>query len=214
MSALERMPEALYKGDAALVSTLTRQALDNNVPANTIVTDGLLKGMDLVGVDFRDGTLFIPEVLCAASAMKAGMSILRPLLVGSASVQPVGRVVMGTVNGDLHDIGKNLVALMLEGAGFEVHDLGIDVPPDKFTEAVKRLKPDLLGMSALLTTTMAGMRVVIDAIGEAGLRSRVKIMIGGAPVTHKYADQIGADAYAPDAATAVVTARLLMSARG
>jgi len=174
-----------------------------------VLKGGLLAGMDQVGVDFRDGELFVPEVLVAARAMHAGMDVLRPLLA-EGDVPLAGKVVVGTVEGDLHDIGKNLVAMMLEGGGFEIVDLGADISPDKFIEAVKMEQPQLIGLSALLTTTMPAMKRTIDALVEAGLREQVKVMVGGAPVTRAFADEIGADGYAPDAASAVELARSLV----
>jgi 5-methyltetrahydrofolate--homocysteine methyltransferase len=166
--------------------------------------------MDQVGKEFKAGELFVPEVLIAARAMHAGMNVLRPLLAQSG-VPSAGKYLIGTVKGDLHDIGKNLVKMMVEGAGFEVVDLGTDVPPDKFVAAVKEHQPSLLGMSALLTTTMTSMKTTIEALQEAGVRGSVKIMVGGAPLTEAFAKQIGADAYAPDAATAVDVARQLLA---
>ena len=174
--------------------------------ANEVLQGALIAGMDEVGRDFKAGDLFVPEVLIAARAIHAGMGILRPLL-GEGGAPSVGKYVIGTVKGDLHDIGKNLVKMMLEGAGFETVDLGTDVSPQGFVDAVREHRPSLIGMSALLTTTMTQMKATIDAIQEAGLRDQVKVMIGGAPVTAVYAQQIGADAYATDAATAVDIAR-------
>jgi 5-methyltetrahydrofolate--homocysteine methyltransferase len=205
---LKQMAEKLYAGDADAVAELTQKALDEGLTSAEVLNGGLVAGMDRVGADFRDGELYVPEVLIAARAMHAGMDILRPLLAES-DVPSVGKVLVGTVKGDLHDIGKNLVAMMLEGGGFEVVDLGVDVPPDKFIEAVKAKQPGLLGMSALLTTTMPGMKNTIEALVEAGVRDSVKVMIGGAPVTQAYADEIDADGYAPDAASAVELARSL-----
>jgi 5-methyltetrahydrofolate--homocysteine methyltransferase len=205
---LKQMAEKLYAGDADAVAELTQKALDEGLTSAEVLNGGLVAGMDRVGADFRDGELYVPEVLIAARAMHAGMDILRPLLAES-DVPSVGKVLVGTVKGDLHDIGKNLVAMMLEGGGFEVIDLGVDVPPDKFIEAVKAKQPGLLGMSALLTTTMPGMKNTIEALVEAGVRDSVKVMIGGAPVTQAYADEIDADGYAPDAASAVELARSL-----
>jgi len=206
---LKQMAEKLYAGDADAVAELTQKALDEGLTSAEVLNGGLVAGMDRVGVDFRNGELYVPEVLIAARAMHAGMDILRPLLVES-DVPSAGKVLVGTVKGDLHDIGKNLVAMMLEGGGFEVVDLGVDVPPDKFIEAVKAKQPGLLGMSALLTTTMPGMKNTIDALVEAGVRENVRVMIGGAPVTQAYADEIDADGYAPDAASAVELARSLV----
>ena len=198
----------LYEGEDEEVAELVRQALDMGKLPKDILQSGLIAGMDAVGKDFKAGDLFVPEVLIAARAMRAGMSVLRPLLAESDSPS-VGKCVIGTVKGDLHDIGKNLVKMMLEGAGFETVDLGTDVSPEAFVSAVRQHKPRIVGMSALLTTTMVSMKPCIDALHEAGLRDSVKIMIGGAPVTAAYAQQIGADEYAPDAATAVDIARRL-----
>lgn len=206
---LEQLADKLYEGNARAVAEFTQQALDEGLPPVEVLNRGLIMGMDRVGADFREGILFVPEVLVAARAMHAGMEILRPLLVAS-DVPTAGKVVIGTVSGDLHDIGKNLVSMMLEGGGFEVVDLGIDVPPERFVEAVRNERPDLVGMSALLTTTMTSMKDTIDALCEAGLRDRIKVIIGGAPVTDAYAKQIGADGYADDAAGAVVVARVLV----
>jgi 5-methyltetrahydrofolate--homocysteine methyltransferase len=208
--ALSRITEKLYEGDNTAVAELTQQALDEGLTAAEILNGGLVAGMDRVGVDFKNGDLFVPEVLIAARAMHAGMDILRPLLAES-DVPSAGKVIVGTVSGDLHDIGKNLVAMMLEGGGFEVIDMGIDAAPEKFVEAVKTEQPDLVGMSALLTTTMPAMEKTVDALVEAGVRDSVKVMIGGAPVTQAYADEIGADGYAPDAASAVDLARALLA---
>jgi corrinoid protein of di/trimethylamine methyltransferase len=187
---------------------LTQQALDGGLAPGEVLKGGLLTGMDRVGVDFRAGDLFVPEVLIAARAMHAGMDILKPLLT-EGEAEMAGKVVIGTVEGDLHDIGKNLVAMMLEGGGFEIVDLGTDVPPAKFVEAVNKEQPDLIGMSALLTTTMPRMKSTIEALTEAGVRESVKVMVGGAPVTKDYADDIGADGYASDAGSAVQLARSL-----
>jgi 5-methyltetrahydrofolate--homocysteine methyltransferase len=209
MDLLKDMAEALYKGDAAKVTALVKQALDAGMSAGEILNNGLIEGMNVVGKDFRDGILFVPEVLIAARAMQAGMDLLKPLLAES-DVQPMGTMVIGTVKGDLHDIGKNLVAMMMEGAGFQVINLGTDVPAEKFVEAAKKHNADLVGMSALLTTTMVHMKDVIEAFQEAGLRDKVKIMVGGAPVTQKFAEEIGADGYAPNASAAVDKAKELL----
>ena len=206
---LKQITEKLYDGEDEAVAELTQKALAEGLTPAEVLKGGLLAGMDQVGVDFRDGELFVPEVLIAARAMHAGMDILRPLLA-EGDVPLTGKVVMGTVEGDLHDIGKNLVVMMLEGGGFEIVDLGTDIPPDKFIEAVKTEQPDLIGMSALLTTTMPAMKHTINALVEAGLREKVKVMVGGAPVTRAFADEIGADGYAPDAASAVELARSLV----
>jgi 5-methyltetrahydrofolate--homocysteine methyltransferase len=206
---MNEIAEALYNGEAERVAELTRRALEEGFSPEEILNRGLIAGMERVGKDFRDGILFVPEVLIAAHAMKAGMQILRPLLTESA-ISGLGTFVIGTVKGDLHDIGKNLVAMMMEGAGFKVVDLGVDTPPEKFVEAVKSHNPQILGMSALLTTTMVEMRRVIETLKEAGLRDRVRILVGGAPVTQEYADEIGADGYAPNASLAVEKAKELL----
>jgi len=207
---LEQIVSNLYRGEDDVVADLVQQALDQEISPAEILNGGLIAGMDEVGKDFKNGELFVPEVLIAARAMHAGMNVLRPLLAES-DVPSAGKYVIGTVQGDLHDIGKNLVRMMLEGAGFETIDLGTDVKPDGFVAAVQEHQPQLLGMSALLTTTMPGMKATIEALQEAGLRDVVKIMVGGAPVTAAFAEQIGADAYAPDAATAVDVARGLVA---
>jgi 5-methyltetrahydrofolate--homocysteine methyltransferase len=206
---LKLLATELYEGKAKAVVELTNKALGEGMTASQVLNDGLVAGMDQVGVDFRDGQLFVPEVLVCARAMHAAMDVLHPLLAEGEAVA-AGKVIVGTVSGDLHDIGKNLVAMMLEGGGFDVVDLDIDVSPEQFVEAVKAEKPDLVGMSALLTTTMTSMRETVDALVEAGVRDSVKIMLGGAPVTAAYAQKIGADGYAVDAAGAVELARNLM----
>ena len=206
---LQEMASNLYNGEEEKVAQLVQQALDQGMAAGEILSGGLIAGMDEVGKDFKAGDLFVPEVLIAARAMHAGMNILRPLLAESDAAT-AGKYLIGTVKGDLHDIGKNLVKMMLEGAGFETIDLGTDVEPAAFVAAVREHQPDLLGMSALLTTTMVNMKATIEALEEAGLRDSVKVMIGGAPVTAAFAEQVGADAYAPDAASAVDTARGLV----
>jgi 5-methyltetrahydrofolate--homocysteine methyltransferase len=208
-NTLEKIAEKLYDGDDEAVAELAQKALDEGMTAEEVLKGGLLTGMDQVGVDFRNGDLFVPEVLIAARAMHAGMNVLRPLLA-EADVPSTGKVVMGTVEGDLHDIGKNLVGMMLEGGGFEVIDLGTNVPPEKFAEAVRTEQPDLVGLSALLTTTMPSMKDALEALEDLGLRQKVKVMIGGAPVTQAFADKIGVDGYAPDAASAVELARSLV----
>ncbi len=199
----------LYEGDEEAVAALVQQALDQGMAPHTVLQEGLIAGMDQVGKDFKAGDLFVPEVLIAARAMHAGMGVLRPLLSAS-DVKGVGKFLIGTVQGDLHDIGKNLVKMMLEGSGFEVVDLGTDVKPQAFVEAVQAHNPDIVGMSALLTTTMVNMKSTIEALQEAGVRGSVKVMIGGAPVTEAYAKDIGADGFAPDAASAVDVARRLV----
>ncbi len=209
MTLLEDLKSALYVGAADGAAALTQRGLDEGMSAGMLLSNGLIAGMDRVGVDFRAGVLFVPEVLIAARAMKAAMGILRPLFAESG-IEPVGRVVLGTVQGDLHDIGKNLVGMMLEGAGFEVHDLGVDVAPGEFVEAVRNRKPDLVGLSALLTTTMTMMQTTIDALTEAGIRDQCKVIVGGAPLTEDFAQGIGADAYGADASLAVVRAKELL----
>jgi len=208
-SILERIATKLYEGEDDEVADLVQRSLDEGISPAEILQEGLIAGMDQVGRDFKAGDLYVPEVLIAARAMHAGMNILRPLLA-QGQVPVVGKYLIGTVKGDLHDIGKNLVRMMLEGAGFEMVDLGTDASPEVFVEAVRKHGKCIVGMSALLTTTMVQMKTTIDALQEAGLRDTVKIMIGGAPVTAAYAQQIGADAYAPDAASAVDIARDLV----
>jgi 5-methyltetrahydrofolate--homocysteine methyltransferase len=203
---LQKIASNLYDGDDDAVAGLVQEALDQGLAPQDILSGGLIAGMDEVGKDFKAGELFVPEVLIAARAMHAGMGVLRPLLAES-DVPSAGKFVIGTVEGDLHDIGKNLVRMMIEGAGFETIDLGTDVKADAFVEAVCEHRPTLVGMSALLTTTMVNMKGTIEALEEAGLRDSVKVMIGGAPVTAAFAEEIGADAYAPDAASAVDVAR-------
>jgi 5-methyltetrahydrofolate--homocysteine methyltransferase len=206
MSTLESIAEYLYDGDEEKVAELVQKALDEGMDPGEVLKGGLIAGMDEVGRDFKAGDLFVPEVLIAANAMHAGMNVLRPLLTESDAMG-AGKYVIGTVAGDLHDIGKNLVKMMLEGAGFEVIDLGTDVKPQDFVNAVREHQPNLLGMSALLTTTMVNMKATIEALEEAGLRDGLKIMIGGAPVTAQFAEEVGADAFAADAAMAVDVAR-------
>ncbi|RPJ11127.1 MAG: cobalamin-binding protein [Deltaproteobacteria bacterium] len=209
MEVLQKISEELQRGNYQEVPKLIQQALDAKIPPAKILSEGLVAGMDIVGDKFRRDELFMPEVLISAKAMQAGMDVLRPKLI-EAGAKLDGQIVVGTVKGDLHDIGKNLVAMLMEGAGFQVIDLGIDVPSEKFVEAVKTQKPDLLGLSALLTTTMPKMKEVIESLVEAGVRKSVKVVVGGAPVTEKFAKDIGADGYAPDAASAVEKARVLV----
>lgn len=204
----QKIARNLYSGDIEAVAELVQDALDAGMAPGEVLNDALIAGMDEVGRDFKKGVLFVPEVLCAARAMQAGLDVLRPLLAEGEATSS-GKYVLGTVKGDMHDIGKNLVRMMLEGGGFEIIDLGVDVKSSAFVDAVREHKPDLVGMSALLTTTMAQMKVTIDALEEAGLRDSVKIVVGGAPVTAAFAEQIGADAFAEDAATAVDVAREL-----
>jgi 5-methyltetrahydrofolate--homocysteine methyltransferase len=202
----QEIAEVLYAGRVDDVASLTRQALAEGHRAQDVLNQGLLPGMEKVGKDFREEILFLPEVLLTAKAMHAAMDILKPLLI-EAEGPTLGTLVMGTVQGDIHDIGKNLVIMMMQGAGIEVIDLGIDVPPERFAEAVSEYSPPILGMSALLTTTVEQMGMTIQALERAGLRDRAKIMVGGAPVTREFAEQIGADGYAPDAMGAVDLAR-------
>jgi 5-methyltetrahydrofolate--homocysteine methyltransferase len=207
---LEQISAAVIEGDLDDIQDLTEDALDDGLSAGDILNKGLMPGMDHVGVEFKAGNLFVPEVLRSARTMQGSMDILKPLLAESG-VEMVGKVLLGTVKGDLHDIGKNLVGMMCEGAGFEVEDLGKDIGPEEFVEAVREFKPHILGMSALLTTTMRAMEGTIKELEEAGLRDTVKVMIGGAPVTRAFADQIGADGYAPDAAGAADLAKAFVS---
>ncbi len=209
MADLSALAENLINGKANEVKELTQKALDEGVPPGEILNEGLIKGMNVVGERFKNNEFYVPEVLIAARAMHSGMDILKPKLAESG-VQPIGKVLLGTVKGDLHDIGKNLVAMMLEGAGFEVIDLGIDVPPEKFVQAVNEQGGDVIAMSALLTTTMTQMKTTLEALEEAGVKSKVKTLIGGAPVTQNYADEIGADGYARDAASAADKAKELL----
>jgi len=203
----DKMGDALYAGKVDEVAALTKEALEEGHGAQEVLNQGLLAGMDRVGKDFRADILFLPEVLVAAKAMHTGMDVLRPLL-SEIDTAALGSFVIGTVKGDLHDIGKNLVAMMLTGAGMEVIDLGIDAPADKFAEAIREHQPQIVGMSALLTTTMDEMKTTIQVLEEAGLRDKVKVMVGGAPVTQGFAEKIGADGYAHDAVSAVDLARV------
>ena len=207
---IQQMHDDLYDGLAPEVTAEVNELLRRGLTPYEVLTRGLVGGMDIVGVDFRDGILFVPEVLMAAKAMKAGMGILRPLLVETGAPQ-IGTMVVGTVKGDIHDIGKNLVAMMMEGAGFKVVNLGINNDADKFLTAVREHNPDIVGMSALLTTTMPYMQVVIGALKEAGLREKVIVLVGGAPLNEAFAEEIEADAYCRDAAVAVDTAKKLVA---
>ena len=207
---LQTIYQAVVEGDRQAVTEQVRTALMEGLEAQVILNQGLVAAMAEVGSLFEQGEYYVPEMLVAARAMQAGLAILKPELV-AADIQPVGRVVAGTVRGDLHDIGKNLVCMMLEGAGFAIDDLGSDVTPEKFVEAVLAGSVDLVALSALLTTTMPNMKATIKALEEAGLRGQVKVIIGGAPVTQAYADQIGADGYASDASRAVRLAQTLMN---
>jgi 5-methyltetrahydrofolate--homocysteine methyltransferase len=208
---LEQLSTSVIEGNLDDMQDLTEDALDDGLSAEEILNRGLMPGMDYVGVEFRAGNMFVPEVLRSARAMQTSMDILKPLLAESG-VKMVGKVLLGTVKGDLHDIGKNLVGMMCEGAGFEVRDIGKDVAPEAFLEAIKDFEPDVLGMSALLTTTMRAMERTIKVLEEAGVRDQVKVMIGGAPVTQAFANQIGADGYAPNAAGAADLAKQFVGA--
>jgi len=208
MADLKALSEAIIKGDQKTAVEMTRQALSEGVPPASILNEGLIAGMNVIGVRFKANQVYIPEVLISARAMKMAMEVLEPKLV-EAGVKPLGKALVGTVQGALHDIGKNLVAMMLKGAGFEVIDLGVDSSPEKFVAKAKESNPQIIGLSALLTTTMPAMEKTIRAIKDAGLTA--KTMIGGAPVTQAYADKIGADGYAPDAASAVDLAKSLLN---
>jgi methylmalonyl-CoA mutase cobalamin-binding domain/chain len=209
---VEQMHNDLYDGLAPEIVEGTNILLSRGWAPDRVLNEALVEGMRIVGVDFRDGILFVPEVLLAANAMKGGMAILRPLLA-ETGVKPIGKVVIGTVKGDIHDIGKNLVGMMLEGAGFEVIDLGINTDADKFLAALELHRPDILGMSALLTTTMSYMKVVIGALKERGIRDDYIVLVGGAPLNEEFGQAIGADAYCRDAAVASETARRLVDQR-
>ncbi len=210
---LQEISYQLITGRNQDVDRLTRQALDDGFSANTIMDDGLIAGMAVVGIKFRDNIIFVPEVLVAARAMKAGMAHIEPILSASG-IEPIGTVVMGTVKGDLHDIGKNLCIMMLRGAGFVVHDLGVDTQPDEFIEEVVDKEANILGMSALLTTTMPNMGRTIEAFEEAGLRGEVRIMVGGAPLSQEFADDMGADGYGRDAIACVDLAKEFVGPAG
>jgi len=207
---VEQMHDDLYDGLADEVAEATRILLDRGWSALRVLEGALVGGMNIVGVDFRDGVLFVPEVLMSANAMKAGMALLKPLLAETGA-RPVGTVVVGTVKGDIHDIGKNLVGMMMEGAGFEVVDLGINVAAETYLEAMEQHQANILGMSALLTTTMPYMKVVIDTLKERGVRDKYIVMVGGAPLNDEFCKAIGADAYCRDAATAVEVAKQLIA---
>ena len=209
---VEQMHDDLYNGLKEEIEEGTNILLERGWGADKVLNDALVEGMRIVGIDFRDGILFVPEVLMAANAMKGGMAILRPLLAETGA-PPVGKVVIGTVKGDIHDIGKNLVGMMLEGAGFEVIDLGINNPVEDYLAALEEHKPDILGMSALLTTTMPYMKVVIDTMKEQGIRDDFIVLVGGAPLNEEFGDAVGADAYCRDAAVAVETAKSLVDER-
>lgn len=207
-----QMHDDLYDGLGDEITEGTNELLSRGWTPQKVLDEALVEGMRIVGIDFRDGILFVPEVLLSANAMKCGMHILRPLLAETGA-EPIGTVVIGTVKGDIHDIGKNLVAMMLEGAGFEVFDLGINTDADKFLAAIAEHKPDILGMSALLTTTMPYMKVVIDTLKEKGLRNDYIVLVGGAPLNEEFGMAVGADAYCRDAAVAAETAKRLIAER-
>ena len=209
---VEQMWDDLYDGLGEEIVEGTNILLERGWEAKKVLDDALVGGMNIVGEDFRDGILFVPEVLLAANAMKAGMAILRPLLAETGA-KPVGKMVIGTVKGDIHDIGKNLVAMMLEGAGFEVHDIGINNAVEDYLAALEAHKPDILGMSALLTTTMPYMKVVIDTLVEKGLRDDYIVLVGGAPLNEEFGQAVGADAYCRDAAEAATTAVRMVEER-
>ncbi len=209
---VEQMHDDLYNGLKEEVMEGTNLLLERGWGPDKVLNDALVEGMRIVGIDFRDGILFVPEVLMAANSMKGGMGILRPLLAETGA-ESVGKVVIGTVKGDIHDIGKNLVGMMLEGAGFEVIDIGINNPVEDYLAALEEHKPDILGMSALLTTTMPYMKVVIDTLKEQGLRDDFIVLVGGAPLNEEFGEAVGADAYCRDAAVAVETAKALVAER-
>jgi len=212
MADFEAMANKVISGDVDVVTELTKKAVDEGEKPLDIINKGLMKGMNVVGERFKAGDMFIPEVLMSAKAMGAGMEIVKPLFVGG-EVPSQGKVVLGTVKGDLHDIGRRLVGMIMESGGMVVEDLGIDVSPEKFVEAVKEKKPDIVGMSALLTTTMLAMKDTIEILEEEGLRDSVKVIIGGAPVTSDFAEEIGADGWAPDAITAKELAMQLIGGK-
>jgi len=211
MEELKKLYDAILNGNFKIARELTQQALNAGIDPQVLVQQQMIPAMDEVGRRYEANEYFVPELLISARAMKASLELIRPLLTAQGA-EPAGRVAIGTVKGDLHDIGKNLVAAMLEGAGFEVIDLGVDVSPDKFIAAVNEKRAGLVAMSALLTTTMNSMKTTVEAIKAAGVRDKVKIMIGGAPVTQKYADEIGADGYSTNANSAVALARKLVAA--
>jgi methylmalonyl-CoA mutase cobalamin-binding domain/chain len=208
---VKQMHDDMYDGLAEEIDEGTRILLERGWSASRVLDDALVAGMAIVGIDFRDGILFVPEILLAANAMKAGMKILRPLLAETGA-RPVGSMVVGTVKGDIHDIGKNLVGMMMEGAGFEVFDLGVNTSVEEFRAAMEEHQPDILGMSALLTTTMPYMKVVIDSLSEDGIRGDYIVLVGGAPLNEEFGEAVGADAYCRDAAVAVDIAKELMAA--
>lgn len=213
MVNLQELAEAVINGKRDKAVELTKKAIEEGITPKEILDKGLIAGMNVVGEKFKANEFYVPEVLVAARAMKAAMELLRPLLVES-KVEPLAKAVIGTVRGDLHDIGKNLVSMMMEGSGFEMIDLGVDCSPEKFVEAAKEHNAKFVCMSALLTTTMPAMKDTIEALKEGGIRDKVIVMVGGAPLTQSYADEIGADGYAPDAASAVDKAKELLAMKG
>jgi len=209
MKELQDLARFLEQGESQKVLALTQQLVDSGVPPQTILNDGLIAGMAVVGEKMRNGEMYLPEVLQSAGAMKASLRILQPLLAREGA-QSRGKILIGTVKGDMHDIGKNLVGIMLQGAGFEIVDIGLNVEPQKFVAAIAEHTPAIVGLSAMLTTTMLNMKTTIDAVAAAGLRSNVKILIGGAPASQKFADEIGADGYSRDAVLAVDKVKQLL----
>jgi len=210
MASYEELQELIITGQKDKVAAAVKTLLDSGKAPMDIINEGLTAGMNVVGAKFKSGDMFIPEVMISAHAMKEGMNILKPLVVGESSSFSAGKVVIGTVEGDIHTIGKSIVAMLMESSGFEIIDLGIDIPAAKFVEAVKKEQPGILGMSAMLTTTMSRMKDVIDALKEASLRDKTRVMVGGAPITQDFADSLGADGYAPDASSAVEKAKGLI----
>ena len=210
MELLQEIANCIINGKAPDTEQLVQKALDSGIPVRDILNRGMIAGMDVVGQKFKNNEFYVPEVLIAARAMKTGMKLLKPRFA-EAGVEPIAKLVLGTIKGDLHDIGKNLVAMMLEGAGFEIIDLGVDVTSEKFAAAIKENNAQVICMSALLTTTMLNMKSTIEALKNDGIRNSIKVIIGGAPVTQSYADEIGADGYAADAATAVTEVKRLLN---
>lgn len=210
MELLQEIANCIINGKAPDTEQLVQKALDAGIPVRDVLNEGMIAGMDVVGQKFKNNEFYVPEVLIAARAMKTGMKLLKPRFA-EAGVEPIAKLALGTVKGDLHDIGKNLVAMMLEGAGFEIIDVGVDVTSEKFAAAIKENNAQVIGMSALLTTTMLNMKSTIEALKNDGIRNSIKVIIGGAPVTQSYADEIGADGYAADAATAVTEVKRLLN---
>jgi 5-methyltetrahydrofolate--homocysteine methyltransferase len=210
MTILEKIAQEIPRGDSETVEKLVNEALSSEIPAGQILNKGLIEGMNVVSVRFKNNECFLPEVLISARAMSIGLEILKPRLE-ETKVKSLGKVVIGSIQGDLHDIGKNIVAMLMQGAGFEVVDLGADVPVDRFIESAKKEQADLVGISSLLITTMTSMKSVIEGLKKAGIKDRVRVIIGGAPVTQDFANDIGADGYAPDAATGVDVAKNLLN---